>query len=122
MSKKTRPLLYIYQPNEVEVEAINQEFVYKKFKLHVNVKPSVEKGANTLDPNFEEEITDGESVREKLKYVFNQSNKDQHMEIIVGNQTYEGSIENLDSKTVVVLTKEEPVLINVSEITSVKVN
>ena len=43
MSKRTKPLLYIYQRKETDIEAINQEFVYKKFKIHVEVKKSEEK-------------------------------------------------------------------------------
>jgi hypothetical protein len=123
MSKRTAPLLYIYQPKETEVEAINQEFVYKKFKVHVDVKPSEKKAAYTLDPNFEEHLTEEMSILEKLEYVFTSLKKDQEIRIEVGNEIHKGYLEEVDATIVMVRvsTQEKPLQLNVNEIKSVQV-
>ncbi|WP_227936861.1 hypothetical protein [Alkalihalobacillus deserti] len=121
MSKRTAPLLYIYQPKEVEVEASNQEFVYRKFKVHV--KPSLEKAEYTLDSNLEEAFTKQMSVLEKLEYVITSSNKDQEIKIAVGEEIHKGYLEEVNSPIVVlrVLTEEKPLQLNLKEIKSVQI-
>lgn len=119
MSKRNAPLLYIYQPKEVEVEAINQEFVYKKFKVHVEVKPSVDNGEYTLDPQFEKSFTEQMTILEKLEFIIASPNKVQEVQIEAADEVHRGYLQHINSDFIILLSGETEMRLNVLEITSV---
>ncbi|MFC0557644.1 hypothetical protein [Halalkalibacter alkalisediminis] len=120
MSKKTAPLLYIYQRKEADVEAINQEFIYKKFKVHVEAKSSVEKNEYILDHHFEEIATEKMTISEKLEYLIT-SPTDQGIKIEVDDEVYKGHIKEVKSNSIVIVTEEEQVQLNINEVTAVQI-
>ena len=115
MSKRTTPLLYIYQRKEADVEAISQEFVYKKFKIHVEAKHSDEKREYPLASE-----TEYMSIVEKLEYLISSPTK-QEVKIEIKDEIYNGYVKEITSKQIIVLTDGERVQLNIDEITAVQI-
>jgi hypothetical protein len=124
MGKRTTPLLYIYQRKEAEVEALNQEFVYKKFKVQVKKKEIVEKEKLDLEEFVVEKrvFTNNMSIQERVESIQSMSEENQMIKLGVEKQMYVGAIKEINSEKVVIqISDEEVIELKIEEITSVEI-
>lgn len=137
MTKRTAPLLYIYQPKEYVTEADNQEFFYAKNiqirkREQTNIDEKKEDQKDPINEQTEEkmdEINEENNVKEidileKLTQIQSYSAFfEPTIEVKIGEKIYEGVLEKIEKGTIVLKTQEAPFTVTcfINEIDSVSV-
>lgn len=126
MTKRAFPLLYIYQPKEIEVEAENQLFVYHKWK---NEEESVEEQVEELLGSNEQEyevnlakIQEGILMEDQLQLL--QQNQGNKLDLKVADAVYTGTV-SVEGNLVFCQTEANPdqrLEFNLDQVESVKMS